>query len=422
MDASDPLRGAHANGVPRSPAAGALALELAVVRRRGPSRAPRAGSRSGSALASGPLRLERAQALPHGLQVVALPCAAHARRRDRAAAAADLAGMRSCPQAGSSSESSTIGASSSGGREAKVGVDLVARTAGPRPPGGAGARAAARRPWPPPRPPGAASGAPATARRARRARSRRGRRVPPPRRSARRGWTGRRAGPAGCARRCTRARPRPCGARTSRARSGRDPGDALEEEIDLARRPPRPGAHGLRPVVGEAGPDTLAGRPVDVGGMAVLHDDAPVLHPSRRFLPAAAGTGSLPHALASMDRRARMGGVLEEPRHRRDGRARPSRSSPCRSRRGPGRGARRPSGAHPAHDRRGAPQPEEGREHEAEPRLHLEVGVLGPRPRRARARARPAGSAPVLRAPPSRAAPRSGASGWCAVPAPRSRA
>ena len=33
MDASDPLRGAPANGVPRSPAAGALALELAVVRR-----------------------------------------------------------------------------------------------------------------------------------------------------------------------------------------------------------------------------------------------------------------------------------------------------------------------------------------------------------------------------------------------------
>ena len=67
----------------------------------------------------------------------------------------------------------------------------------------------------------------------------------------------------------------------------------MQQKIAIARRASGFGAHVFGPVVSYDGADFFIGRPVDVGGIPVLHDDPPFLDRPRRFCPRRAFAGDV---------------------------------------------------------------------------------------------------------------------------------
>ena len=102
------------------------------------------------------------------------------------------------------------------------------------------------------------------------------------------------------------------------------PGDAVQQKIAFTGSSSCLRAQVFGPIVPDDVADCYKSRPVDVGGIPILHDDAPFLDRpgdlSRRQRFNSGGSKPSP----SIDKSTRVGGVSQYSRHRLDRRSRPA--------------------------------------------------------------------------------------------------
>lgn len=151
----------------------------------------------------------------------------------------------------------------------------------------------------------------------------------------------------------------------------------MQQKIAVAGSPSRLDAHVFGPIVPDDAADLLIGGPIDVGRVPVLDDDPPFLHwPGDLHHRAAVGrTGA--NASPAIDERPRVGGILQDRRHRRDRRTRPAQIAVSVA-------AREVVVAmvEHAHDLSHSAELQECAEHEFQTLLNLDVGVLEDHPAR----------------------------------------
>lgn len=103
------------------------------------------------------------------------------------------------------------------------------------------------------------------------------------------------------------------------------PGDAVQEEFAVARRTSGLDAHIFGSVVSYLSADFFIGRPINVGGISVFHENAPLVYRPPRFGFRSAFANWRVHAGPPIDEGAGIGGIFQDRRHRCDRRARPTR-------------------------------------------------------------------------------------------------